>query len=139
MTNEEAQAAGESVPHVFDRIADVARGINDHTSGDRQTFSTAEPITIERTSADASITVVLADGRLTHLVVDQQALEERRFSAIALDLVALINAALDEHEQKNMEEFSRVSGDFGALVASLGQLQSDLHSAFERDMRSLGG
>lgn len=136
MTNQEA---GESIPQVFDRIADVARGINDHTaSGDRETFSTAEPVIVERSSADESITVSLADGRLTQLSVDQQALRERRFHNIASDLVALINDALEEHEQKNLEELAKVSGDFGALVASLGQLQSDLHSAFEHDIRSLG-
>ena len=123
---------------MFDRIADVARGINEHTaSGDAETFSSAEPIIVTRSSSDESITVSLEDGRLTQLGVDQQALRERRFADIALDLVTLINDALEEHDQRNMEELGKVSGDFGALVASLGQLQSDLHSAFEHDIRTL--
>jgi len=130
---------GESIPDVFDRIADTARRINEAgESTTRESFSTAEPVTVTRTSEDGSLTVTVTEGRLEHLGADSQALSERPFADIARDLVALANEALDEHDQRNLAELSKVQSDFGALINSLGHLQADLRAAFTHDMNRLG-
>lgn len=131
---------GESIPDVFDRIADTARRINEAgATTTPETFSTAEPITVTRTSEDGSLTVTVAEGRLTHLGADGQALSERSFADIAKDLVDLANEALDEHDQQHLAELATVHSDFGTLVSSLGHLQADLRAAFTHDMSRLGG
>lgn len=131
---------GESIPDVFDRIADTARRVNEAgATATPETFSTAEPITVTRSSDDGSLTVTVTEGRVTHLGADSQALSERPFPDVATDLAALVNEALDEHDRLSLAEMSTVQSDFGTLVSSLGHLQADLRAAFTHDMNRLGG
>lgn len=130
---------GESIPDVFDRIAETARQIDaEGADAQQQTFSSAEPVTVEQVSDDGSMRVTVVDGRVTELAVDTQALQERDFRAIAPELAALVNAALEEYEQQNLALLTDVHANFGTLVQSLGHLQADLRAAFENDMRKLG-
>lgn len=136
MANEEAPDGGHSVPEVFDRIAERARQVGAHDDTPTGDVAPDERITVEMVSDDGSITVTLADGRVTGLRFDE-ATARRRISTVTDDLAALINAALAAHEKSALAELQAAPTDFGALLTSLGELQSELHSAYITDVRRL--
>ncbi|MEO7589305.1 MAG: YbaB/EbfC family nucleoid-associated protein [Arachnia sp.] len=138
MTETTPPRPGESIPDVFDRIADTARRINDEgPTLDEQQLLGAPPVTVEKRSGDGAIRVVVADGHLTELEVDSQMRAEEPWPAIAAAVIALVNEALDEHAQLQSDRIGEVNKSFGALVGQLGILQADLRDAFTRDMGRL--
>lgn len=129
----------ESVPQVFDRIADTARRINEEgQSLSPQTFSKAEPVFIEQASPCQRVGVTIADGRIESLRVDSAAMQELGWRGVEPLLVATLNKALEAAQAAELEQIGEINKGFGELVKSLGGLQADLHAAYLGDMRRLG-
>lgn len=139
MSTPPGHGSEESVPQVFDRIADTARRI--HEQGETlspQTFSTAEPVFIEKASADQTVGVTVVDGKVDSIRIDSAVLTERGFRGVEPVLVDVINAALEAAQAANLEQLAEINKGFGDLVKNLGGLQADLHAAYLGDMRRLG-
>lgn len=136
MSQKKSAPEDQSVPQVFDRIAETANqvGAGDATAG----VADVGPIVVVKASADGSISVTLEGGRLTGLRFDEPT-ARRRVSTVAEDLVTLVNSALEDHELATMRALESSADGFAGMLTHLAALQESLHHAYSNDLRQLGG
>ncbi|MDU7360414.1 MAG: hypothetical protein E7L00_04305 [Propionibacteriaceae bacterium] len=132
-------AGDESLPDVFDRIVDTTRQLH----GQERELRSLDPeaqddIVVRKDSADGGISVVAQPGRLSSIEVDSQKRDETRWAALLKEICEVSNAALQEANERLMDQYREINKEFDSLVSNLPYLQADFRDAFMKSIGQMG-